>query len=152
MPVARFLRLLMTLVVLMSGLVSALSCGVVESTGVHSGRARATSTAPNVGELATSSAADTFRASSHGRGGLLSVLTRALGDAPADSSDAEQNDEFEVGDSPDLADDDGPQGFVVVAFSGLFMPRLAALSVEPNLWGIQPSIGHPRADDEPPRV
>ncbi|HMI82785.1 MAG TPA: hypothetical protein VK550_01765, partial [Polyangiaceae bacterium] len=60
--------------------------------------------------------------------------------------------EFEVGSGPDLADDDVPQGFVAPAFSGLWMPRLRTRYVEPNLWGLQPSSGHPRGDDEPPRV
>jgi hypothetical protein len=151
MPVARLLRLLLTLVVLMSGLVSALGCGVVEPTSLASRRGCTMSMAADVGGMATSTPSGTFRASLHGRGGLLSALARALSDA-GDPSDAAQDDEFEVGDSPDLVGDDCPQGFVLIAFSGLSMPRVPAFSVEPNLWGIQPSIGHPRGDDEPPRV
>jgi hypothetical protein len=150
MPVARFLRLLLTLVVLMSGLGSALGCGVIEC-HVDASGARAVPRAADVGEIATS-ASNALCASSHSRGALLAAFERALGDAPTDESDGDPSDEFELGDAPDFFDDDGPQGFVVVAFSGLSMPRLAALCVEPNLWGIQPSIGHPQGDDEPPRV
>jgi hypothetical protein len=69
-----------------------------------------------------------------------------------DPTHAERDDEFEMGDAPDLFDDDCPQGFAVAAFSGLSIPSPPALYVEPNLWGIQPSIGHPHGDDEPPRV
>jgi hypothetical protein len=171
MPVARFLRLLLTLVVLMSGLVSALACGVVEGSpqraeSVEHGRVpqpasrassrdaqigRTTRMAGDVGPSTTSTTSNVVRSASRGSGGLLAALSRAMSDPPVDSSESEQ-DEFEVGDSPDLFDDDCPQGFVILAFPGLTMPRLAALSVEPNLWGIQPSIGHPQGDDEPPRV
>jgi hypothetical protein len=79
---------------------------------------------------------------------MLYVLSHALADGEAMGED----DEFEAGDAPDLFDDDFPQGFAAVAFSGLSIPRQTALFVERNLWGIQPSIGHPQGDDEPPRV
>jgi len=151
MPVARFLRLLMTLVVLMSGLVSARGCGVVERARADVDGERLGSIAADVGRRVTSTSGVSC-APLHGPGGLFAALARALGDPPSDASDGEPDDEREVGDSPDLLDDDGPQGFVVIAFAGLSMPRLAAFSVEPNLWGIQPSFGHPQGDDEPPRV
>jgi hypothetical protein len=81
---------------------------------------------------------------------LLSLLSRALAD---DGNIEEGTDaEFEMGDDPDLADDDGPQGFVAAASAELWTPRFPAPYLEPNLWGIQPSIGHPRGDDEPPRI
>jgi hypothetical protein len=141
----------MTLVVLMSGLVSALGCGVVERARTDVDGEPAVSIAADVGGTVTSTSGASC-APLHGRRGLFAALARALGDPPSGVSDGEQDDELEVGDSPDLLDDDGPQGFVVMAFAGLSMPRLTALSVEPNLWGIQPSFGHPQGDDEPPRV
>lgn len=151
MPVARFLRLLMTLVVLMSGLVSALGCGVVERVRTDASGEAIVPRAVDVGRMTTFTSL-ALCAQSHNRRGLLSALARALGDVPSDASGGDPDNEFELGDSPDLLDDDGPQGFVVIAFSGLSMLPLAAFSGEPNLWGIQPSIGHPRGDDEPPRV
>jgi hypothetical protein len=143
----------MTLVVLMTGLVSALGCGVLERARIRADvdGARVVSIAGDVGGVVTSTSGASC-APLHGRGGLLVALARALGEPPSVASDDEPDDELEAGDSPDLFDDDGPQGFVVIAFAGLSMPRLAALSVEPNLWGLQSSFGHPQGDDEPPRV
>jgi hypothetical protein len=92
------------------------------------------------------SASGTLRRAPKSRSVLLSLLSHAL------AQSAGQNDEFDSGDTPDLVDDDCPQGYGAIAFPGLSLPALAAPDLAPNLWGIQPSIGHPHGDDEPPRV
>jgi hypothetical protein len=182
MPVARFLRLLITLVVLVIGPLSALGCGFVgeterqpvdarpaaraakrplpPSTKVRdehtanaqksAGTARVRLATTDVGGPATSTGTDTWRAPSRGRAGLLSILSRML--AGSSTVEGGEDNEFEVGDGLDLVDDDGPQGSVAAAFSGPSIQGLPALCVESNLLAIQPSIGHPRGDDEPPRV
>jgi hypothetical protein len=100
-----------------------------------------------VGDGATSaSASGTLRRAPKSRSVLLSLLSHAL------AQSAGHNDEFDSGDTPDLVDDDCPQGYGALAFPGLSLPTLAARALAPNLWGIQPSIGHPHGDDEPPRV
>ena len=180
MPVARFVRLLLTLFVLV------LASGPASALGSWAGHrendvapSAATSAAPlrasaptrderhdvgverkgvghsrshkaDVGHSATSPGADTVRPTSRGRSGLLGLLSRAL----AATGDIEEGnaDEFEGSDAPDLIDDDGPQGYVAGALSELSMPRLSGSFYESGLWGIQPSIGHPRGDDEPPRL
>jgi len=179
MPVARFVRLLMALFVLVGGPLSALGANAwaaplreaaaarsAASNAISGPRARdcseptralhrAESSAqarlsPNVGDSATPAGSDTLRPASRGRAGLLSLLSRALGDDGG--VDGGTDAEFEMGDDPDAADDDGPQGFVAAASAELWTPRLPAPYLEPNLWGIQPSTGHPRGDDEPPRI
>lgn len=77
---------------------------------------------------------------------MFSLLSRTF------SAYSEKDAQFEMGDDSDLADDDAPQGFVAAACSDLWIPRLSACYIEPNLWGIQPSVGHPLGDDEPPRA
>jgi hypothetical protein len=179
MPVARFLRLLLTIFVLVNGPLSVLGWDVAgayraepvavgslsKSTPLrpspravcehvgdtdkqrHWGRDRLA--ANHVGDSATSAGSGTLR-SARRRSGLLSILSRAF--AAHGETDRGIEAEFEMGDGPDLADEEGPQGFVADAWPGLRMPRLPAPYLEPNLWGIQPSNGHPRGDDEPPRA
>jgi len=107
-------------------------------------------TAADVGDSATSPCSGAVRSAFRGRSELLSILSHALMGHSDEQGGA--GDEFEGDEGPDLADDDCPQGFVAAAsFSGLSIPRCPAPYVESNL-GIQPSIGHPRGDDEPPRV
>jgi hypothetical protein len=85
---------------------------------------------------------------SKGRGGLLALLSHALAD-----SDRDPADEFEPGDTPDLVGDDCPQAFTFApSLSGFSGSRPRKALVAPNLWGLQPSLGHPHGDDEPPRV
>ena len=78
---------------------------------------------------------------------LLALLAQALAE-PSDQAE----DEFDAGDTPDLVDDESPQSYANMPFPRLSLPTLAALDLAQNLWGIQPSIGHPHGDDEPPRV
>jgi hypothetical protein len=178
MPVARFLRLLLTLFVLLSGPLSALGSRMLAAHGddtasksraelpfpaslpprdEHSAVTPSRPATPpirlttaDVGRSTTSPGSGTVRPTSRGRSGLLSLFSRAL--AAASDIEAANEDGFEGCDPPDLVDDDGPQGFVAGALSELSMPRLSGSYSESDLWGIQPSIGHPRGDDEPPRV
>ena len=178
MPVARFLRLLLTLFVLVSGW-SALRWStpwasrgepvVAQSppaavfsrigasdrgqpspgTANGNGSDRSRRARTDVGDSATPASSGVLRQASRGRAGLLSIFSRALAaDGATDGNEAE----LEMADHPDLVDDDGPQGFIAGARSELWLPRLPAPYLEPDLWGIQPSIGHPRGDDEPPRI
>jgi hypothetical protein len=102
---------------------------------------------PDVGQPTTSTSAGRLRPSGRGLGVLLSLLSHALADAALGAGD-----ELDMGDPPDVLDDDCPQGFVINLFSYLSVPAFAAPDMAPNLWGIQPSIGHPQGDDEPPRT
>ena len=144
MPVARFLRLLLTLFVLVSGLLSVLGWST------SSGGWERVRLAADVGDVAPSAGSGTVRPATRGRAGLFSLISRAL-TAEGDTGGG-PDAEFEMGDDRDLADDDGPQGFVAAASSDLWTLRLSAPYLEPNLWGIQPSVGHPRGHDEPPRI
>jgi hypothetical protein len=182
MPVARLLRLVLTFVVLVGGALSALGCGVIDETAGRVERAQLILDATALGPLntqakssparriaaqrtdrtATSGRAEalrvgdssnprfsgTLRGVSKGRGSLLALLSHAL----ADSHEAE-HDEFEPGDAPDLVGDDCPQAVAVAPSPcGVSARRPGKPLVAPNLWEIQPSLGHPRGDDEPPRV
>jgi hypothetical protein len=112
------------------------------------GRTLAAPVRAHVGDTATStSASGMLRRAPKSRSVLLSLLSYALA-----QSAGQAHDEFDSGDTPDLVDDDCPQGYAAIAFPGLSLPTLAAPDLAPNLWGIQPSIGHPHGDDEPPRV
>jgi hypothetical protein len=182
MPVARLLRLVLTFVVLVGGALSALGCGVIDETPARVERAQlildATALRPmltrakspparlvaakrsdpkatssraeafRVGDSSTPRFSGTLRGISKARGTLLALLSHAL----ADSHEA-QHDEFEPGDAPDLVGDDCPQAVAVAPSPcGVLARRPSKPLVAPNLWEIQPSLGHPRGDDEPPRV
>jgi len=177
MPVARLLRLLLTLLVPMMGLSSLLGWAVVGSfrgeeapapaarpmarsalelangprhtQRSNSDRVRPRLAADDVGHPATP-CSGRVRQRSRGRSGLLGFFPPAL--AAAGEAGAEHMNDIDVGDAPDLVDDDGPQGFVAGVFPAVWKHRHPAPYLEPNLWGIQPSTGHPRGDDEPPRV
>ena len=115
------------------------------------GRPRSTSAhLPHVGDAATSTTATsgtTLRRAGKARGVLLSLVSHALA-----QSHGQAGDELASDEAPDLVDDECPQGYAAIPFPGLSLPTLAAPDLAPNLWGIQPSMGHPHGDEEPPRV
>jgi hypothetical protein len=172
----------MTLVMLVGGLLSALGCGVLERAHRPIGQAKvagqltgtetrngatpneqarhsrpddkrrprsatgdARHSASSTNPLAAVSA--TLRRVVKARSVLLSLLSHALAE-----SAGQANDQFDSGDAHDLVDDDCPHGYAVIAFPALSLPVFVAPDLAPNLWGIQPSIGHPHGDEEPPRV
>jgi hypothetical protein len=149
----------MTLVVLVGALLSDLGCGVRDHSArsidvaiatMHVAETRTSmpvaQTRTHVGHSTTRSIKSSVRQGARPRGVFVALFSQAL--APS----CEGGDEFEPGDDPDLARDDGSQGFAVVPFAGLSMPELEAPFVAPYLWGIQPALGHPHGDEEPPRV
>jgi hypothetical protein len=177
MPVARLLRLLLTLFVLVSGPTAALGCAAMaaprseavtpisssdnalscagrhdrsEQSERRKGSDQVRLLAADVGHSANSQGSGSVRSASRGRSVLASLLSRALGSAGDTAGDTQ--DELEAGDTADLADDDGPQGFVGAVWSEPMMARRPTPYIETNLRGIQPSLGHPRGDDEPPRL
>lgn len=169
--VRRFLYLLVTLLVLVSGplsmpgvrveraaraLAEAIETQTIAAKDAQrkdrratdaSGTARQRLTSADVGDETTRPLAGKVRSSTRASGGWLGVLSQALGDsAYADT------DEIDTTDLPSDAESDGWQPFTVVTFSELHLLGPAATLVEPNLWGIQPAIGHPLGVDEPPRA
>jgi hypothetical protein len=147
MAVAPFLRLLvMTLVIVVGGPLSALGCGVVERAHRPVGEGK---TVRQLAGAATSTSGTpgTLRRATKARGVLLALLSQALAQPTGQAED-----EFDAGDTPDLVDDESPQSYANIPFPGASLPTLAAPDLAQNLWGIQPSIGHPHGDDEPPRV
>ncbi|MET0592407.1 MAG: hypothetical protein ABW133_06895 [Polyangiaceae bacterium] len=177
---ARLIRLVLTFFVLVGGALSALGCDGVDVPRERVERAQLTLDAaalnppeskekgasvrrsskrtdpktsarlpaPHVGDSATPRFSGTLRVVAKGRGTFLSLLSHALAD-----SELGQPDEFEPADAPDFVDDDCPQAFAVTPHLSELSRRAAVKPlVAPNLWGIQPSVGHPHGDDEPPRV
>jgi hypothetical protein len=164
----------MTLVMLVGGLLSALGCGLLERAHrpIDPGTEAANGATPNEQARQNrpddkrrprSAAADvrdsagstnpvaavsaTLRRVVKARSVLLSLLSHALAE-----SAGQANDQFDSGDAPELVDDDSPQGYAAVAFPAFSLSVFVAPDLAPNLWGIQPSVGHPHGDEEPPRV
>jgi hypothetical protein len=146
MPVARLLRLLLTLLVPMMGLSSLLGWAVVGSflgmatpaqaaepmarsalelanrhmqTSKDADRVRPRLAADDVGQPATPSSG-TVRQRSRGRSRLLGFFPPAP--ATAGEAGGEHVNDIDVGDGPVLVDEDGPQGFVA-AFSAVWKHR-----------------------------
>jgi hypothetical protein len=167
---------------LVGGLLSALGCGVLERAHRPMGQAKAArqltgteaangatpneqarhnrpddrrrprSAAGDVRDSASSTnpvaaVSATLRRVVKARSVLLSLLSHALAE-----SAGQANDQFDSGDAPELVDDDCPQGYAAIAFPAFSLPVFVAPDLAPNLWGIQPSVGHPHGDEEPPRV
>jgi hypothetical protein len=135
----------MTLVIVVGGPLSA-GCGVVERAHRQLGEGKTVRQLTGA-TASTSATSGTLRRAPKVGGVLLSLLSQALAE-PSGQGD----DEFDSGDTPDLVDDESPQSYANIPFRGLSLPTLAAPDLAQNLWGIQPSMGHPHGDDEPPRV
>jgi len=136
----------MTLVIVVGGPLSALGCGVVERPHRHHGEGKTVRQLTGAA-TSTSATSGTLRRATKPRSVLFSLLSQALA-----VSAGQADDEFDSGETPHLVDDESPQSYANIPFPGLSLPTLAAPDLAQNLWGIQPSIGHPHGDDEPPRV